>query len=449
MSTEPLAAALSRRTMVKGAAFGLVALALPSGLAACGSSGTGTAAPSAGSTLDPDTQAKITFAWWGDDDRADRFEQVLGLFNEEYPNIEVVRNFNSWNDYWTARNTEAAGHALPDVVMMDAGYIVQYAQKDLLLDVQPYTESLLDVGEFSDELLGTGTVDDRLVGIPLGTNAWSMMYNKDVLDELGIDYPTADMTWDDIRDLVLAVDEAGSSHDPRIYGAEDYTGGLPGFIYHLMQSGNEVFDADGKPTFDEDDVLDYLQSAKDLRDGGKFYPVDRSVALSPSGGFLAGETALWFNFSTTVAQAMSETGTDNIGVIQPPLENADGTRVLGEKPSMLLSVAANSERADAATALVDFLVNSPDVSDVFGTSLGTPPTAAGRDLSSPSASDEADIAYMESIADELTASYPLLPTGYGTIEAKWGELHEQLKYGDITEDEFVTELFSEISTTLG
>lgn len=400
-------------------------------------------------TFDEDTAAEISFSWWGNEDRADRFEQVIALFNEEYPKVEVVRNFNAWGDYWTARNTEAAGKSLPDVVMMDAGYLGEYASKDLLADLTPYRDTLLPLDGINDQVLGSGTVDDHLVGVPLGTNAWSMMYNKDILDSFGIEYPTDDMTWGDLNDFILKVNEAGGTSDPRVYGAEDYTGGLPNFIYHLMQDGNPVFEEDGAPAFDEKDVISYLDSAADLRDEGEFYPVERSVALSPSGGFLAGEAAIWFNFSTTVLQGMTDAGTENIGMIQPPLEKGEDAHVLAPKPSMLLSVAKNSDQQQAAAAFVNFLTTSPEVATIFGTSLGTPPTEEGRAAIDQTPADTVNLDYLAAVDGELTASYPILPAGYGTIEAKWGELHEQLRYGDITTEQFAQELFSEMSLVLG
>lgn len=413
------------------------------GLAACSNGGTHEAATS----FAADTEAEITFTWWGNEERADWMNQALDLFNEEYPNVEVVRNFNAWGDYWTARNTEAAGQALPDVLMMDAGYLGEYADKGLFLDLGAYQGGLLDTSGYADTLLESGTVNDQLVGVPMGYNAWSMMYNKDLLDELGVPYPTDDMTLDDLEAYVLQVNQAGASHDPRIYGASDYTGGLPGFIYSRMQEGEPVFTEDGRPAFEEQDVVDYLDSVADLRDNGDFYPIERTVALDPLGGFLGGEAALWFNFSTTVAQAMSDIGTENIGMVQAPTEN--GQHVLADHPSMLLSVAANSDQPDASAVLVDFLANSPEVKAIFGASLGAPPTEEGRAAVEQSVSDSVDFGYLDAVADEITESYPLLPSGYGSIEAKWGELHEQLLYGDIDTEQFTEELFAEMDMLLG
>ena len=426
-----------------------VAIAAAAALALAGCSGSGGGASAEKITFDKDTKAKISFSWWGNDDRAARFEKAIAGFNKEYPNVEVVRNFNAWGDYWTARNTEAAGHSLPDVVMMDAGYLGEYSSKGLLLDLTPYRDNLLPLKGVTDNVLGSGTVDGKLQSVPLGTNAWSMMYNKDVLDKLGIAYPTDDMTWDELDAFIKKVDAAGASSDPKIYGAEDYTGGFPNFIYHLMQKKNPVFTKDGKPAFTNKDVTSYLDSASSLRKAGEFYPIDRSISLSPSGGFLAGETAIWFNFSTTVLLAMTDAGTQNIGMVTPPLEDGQKSHILAPKPSMLLSVSANSKQPQAAAAFVNYLVTSPDVATIFGTSLGTPATQEGRDAVDQQPADTVNLDYLDSIKKQLTASYPILPAGYGTIEAKWGDLHQQLQYGQITTKQFADEFFSEMSMALG
>ncbi|WP_348786472.1 extracellular solute-binding protein [Leifsonia sp. NPDC080035] len=426
-----------------------VAIAAAAALALVGCSGSGGGSTSEKITFDKDTKAKISFSWWGNDDRAARFEKAIAGFNKEYPNVEVVRNFNAWGDYWTARNTEAAGHALPDVVMMDAGYLGEYSSKSLLRDLTPYRDNLLPLKGVTDNVLGSGTIDGKLQSVPLGTNAWSMMYNKDVLDKLGIAYPTGDMTWDEFDAFIKKVDAAGASSDPKIYGSEDYTGGFPNFIYHLMQKKNAVFTKEGKPAFTKKDVTSYLDSASSLRKGGDFYPIDRSIALSPSGGFLAGETAVWFNFSTTVLQAMTDAGTENIGMVTPPLDEGKKSHILAPKPSMLLSVSANSKQPQAAAALVNYLVTSPDVAKIFGTSLGTPATEAGRDAVDQQPADTVNLDYLDSVSKQLTASYPILPAGYGTIEAKWSDLSQQLQYGQITSKQFADELFSEMSMALG
>ncbi len=437
-----------RKKLAGAVATGVVGTLILSG---CSGGGGGDANAQA-QQFSKDTKAQISFSWWGNDDRAAQFEKAVSLFNKEYPNIKVTRSFASFADYWTARNTEAAGHSLPDLMMMDAGYLSEYAGKNLLEDLSPLRDNVMPLDGVDDSALGAGKVDGKLESVPLGTNIWSMMYNKDLLDKLKIPYPTDDMSWTDLKNFVREVDKAGASAKPSEYGSDDYTGSLPAFIYWLMQQGKDVFTKDGKPAFTQQEVIDYVDSVKDMRAERSFFPVDRTVALDPLNGFLANQSALWFNFSTTLLQAMTDSGTEHIGIVAAPAPDGVDKHVLAPHPSLLLSVSANSKQKAAAAALLNFLVTSPDVAAIFGTSLGVPATQAGREAAGKANATPADagiLKYSNDMESETTASYPALPAGYGTIEAKWIELHQQVQYGKISTKQFAQQLFDEMSLSLG
>ncbi|HCX84684.1 MAG TPA: sugar ABC transporter substrate-binding protein [Micrococcales bacterium] len=446
----------ARKFTAAVAAASILVLAACSSGGSSGSDATGSAdsaaatpAGEAATFANPDSPIELDFVWWGSDDRATRYNEAIDLFEEKYPNVTVTRNFQAWDDYWTARNTEAAGRALPDVLQTDLGYIGEYGSNGLFLDLTPYTDSIIDTSEYSENLLASGTVSDELVGLPISTTSLAIHYNKDLLDSLGVDYPADDMTWDEFADYLRTVNEAGGSLAPSVYGSGDYTAGFAGFLFHLMQEHKEVFTDDGGPAFTEDDVIEWLDSAADLRDDGGFFPIDRTVALAPLTPYTAGQAAVALEWSTMISNAVNALGTENLGIVPPPYGSDTEARGLAEKPGMLLSVASNTEYPEASAALVDFLANDPDVIAIFGTSRGVPATATGRAAVDPTAADSIVIDYQESIAEDLTATYPVLPTGYGSIEAKWLSLNQEVQYGTITSQEFADELFSEMSMTLG
>src|SRR5690625_6610967 len=159
----------------------LDALPISLALTACSGSSAG-GEPGSGETVDPDEQITLRLDWWGNDDRAQRYNEAIELFEEEYPNIEVQANFTSWDDYWTARNTEAAGSSLPDVLQMDDAYLSQYGNRLLLLDLTPYLGGELDVTGVPDQLVDNGRVGDGLYAIPQGTTTLAMVYNPATIE---------------------------------------------------------------------------------------------------------------------------------------------------------------------------------------------------------------------------------------------------------------------------
>src|SRR5690606_1441036 len=214
---------------------------------------------------DSEEPVTITLTWWGDDTRADLYNQSLELFAEQYPHITVNPNFASWDDYWPARATEAAGGALPDVMQMDLSFIRQYASPGQLLPLDDYIGNQIDVSGFEETVLPSGEIDGSTYGIPIGTNAFALFYNPAILDQVGVDPPNEVQTWSDYNDFIATVSEAGASEDPSIYGAWDYTETFWIFIHKLNQEGKDVFTEDGQIAFTEDDLRNWWNMTADLR----------------------------------------------------------------------------------------------------------------------------------------------------------------------------------------
>lgn len=67
----------------------------------------------------------LIMAWWGNQVRNERTQQVLDLYAEQNPGITIEGQFSEFNDYWNKLATAAAGHAMPDIVQMDYKYLEQ------------------------------------------------------------------------------------------------------------------------------------------------------------------------------------------------------------------------------------------------------------------------------------------------------------------------------------
>ena len=438
------------RTTFRIAATG-AALALA--LSACSGGGssedptTGGGETGGGATVDPNEEITLNVTWWGNPDRADRYYQAIALFNEEYPNITIQPNFSAWPEYWTARATEAAGSSLPDVMQMDLAYISQFGTRGQLLDLSPYIGGELDVSGMPEALLASGQIDGQTLGVATSTNTLALFYNPAVISQLGVDAPTADMTWEDYNAFLAEAAEAGAGLDPILFGSADYTGVFWMFIQHMVQEGNEVFTPEGEIAFTEDDVREWLNQTSELRASAGLFPTDRAVQIAPLTGYTVNETATEFSWDNFLAGFLADSGAENIDMLPVPL-GSDGERSMFQKPSMLLSGAANTEHPEAVAAFISFNMNNPEVGAIFGTSRGVPSTESARSNLAAEGTDAEVIAYEDDHADDITASVPTLPEGFGTIEATWLRLAEELGYGTITVDEFVDQWFSEAQSAL-
>ncbi|GIG27846.1 ABC transporter substrate-binding protein [Cellulomonas marina] len=390
----------------------------------------------------------LNFTFWGNDDRASRYQQAIDLFNEEYTDISITSSFAAFADYWPARTTEAAGRALPDVMQFDLSYLREFSENGQLLDLAPYVENeTIDLSGYDETLLEAGVLDGKTIGIPTSTNTLAMFENPNVTQAAGATFPDdADYSWEDLNGFIEDVSASGTSTADgyQLYGSGDYTGTFWFFIQWLLQNGVTPFNEDGTLGFDEADVVEFLGLTADLREADQLYPVERATSLLPKGGFTVNEVASEMSWDNFLTQYTTDSGTDNLEMHQlPSIE--PGEKALFYKPSMLLSAGANTEHPVEAALFINFLLTDPEVGTIFGTSKGVPADEEQRaavDVTEGSV-DAKVIAYEEEVAEQVTEATPIPVKGFGTIEAKWRTLAEELAYGNLDPEGFATEWFAE------
>lgn len=414
--------------------------------AACGQ-GASSAGPAAPVSTDEDIT--LTFTWWGNDDRAERYQKSIDLFEEKYPNITIQTQFQSWDDYWTARSTEAAGSALPDVVQMDAGYVRQYGATGQLAELDGQIGVNLDVDGVDDSALASGQIEGTTYAVPVSLNTQSIIYNTKLLEELGMEPPAEGYTWDDLVAWFSDVAEAGAEHDPRVYPVGDMTGNNPWFLQWLVQQGKAPFTDDGQIAFTKEDVQAWADLWAPLREEKAFFPAQRAAQLEPKTGLNSSEVVAEANWDTLMPNYTAELGSDDLDLM--PIPTGDDGKKMYWHAGVMLSASSSSAHPDAAAAFIDFMTNDPRVGEIFGTSKGVPSTQAQKDAMTveEGSPDDRLLAYEDAAADEVTEPAPVPVEGYGEIEREMARLAEEMEYGNISDTEFVDQWFAYVQETVG
>src|SRR5512141_50655 len=159
-------------------------------LTACG----GAQAPA--SSNEPVT---ISMMMWGDPAELEVWNQIVADFHQAKPNITVKVEVSDWDSYWTKLKTLLAGGTPPDVFAMDAPLYLDYQSRGVLLNLQPYLDKNPDLlkGVYPQTLEAYKT-PDGMYGLPRDFQTIVLFYNKDMFDAAGVEYPTADWTYDDL-----------------------------------------------------------------------------------------------------------------------------------------------------------------------------------------------------------------------------------------------------------
>ncbi len=426
----------------KKRAFAGVALATGAALALAGCAGGSDSADE----LDPDEEVTLDLAFWGNDVRAELYNEVIAAFEEEYPNITVNSTFLGYPEFWEKRQTEAAGGNLPDVMQFDYSYLRQYSENGLLLDLDPYIGGIIESDPLPENILSIGVVGGTTYGIPTSTNAWGMYTNPTLLGEVGVD-EFAGGSWDDYNSWMAEVTDASGGD---VYGGTDWTGRIQNFEVQLRSEGSYLFSDEGEAGFDEARLAEFWESGAGIRDDGTVIGQQTLEEVAPLSGFGAALTVselTWDNFGGGYLAELGEAYPE-LGLIAPPV-TVEGSQDLYLKPSMLHSIAANTEHPEASATLVNFLINSPASGEIFGTNRGLPAseTALAAAELDPLSQQIAD--YEASIADRLGDAPPVPINGYGTLEEKFRQLGTELGFGTITVDEAVSQFFGEMDVILG
>ncbi|WP_045744913.1 MULTISPECIES: ABC transporter substrate-binding protein [Actinoplanes] len=414
-------------------------------LGALSAASTTLAACGGGDADDGSGAATLNFAFWGNDDRATKYQQAIDLFQQQNPAIKVQTSFAAWDVYWQQRSTEAASSSLPDVLQMDLAYLAKYARTRQLRRLDDDLGDGLTVNGIDPNILPSGRYDDGTYAVPTGTNAFAMFYNATLLADLGIPAPTTPLTWAQYQQFITDVSAKGAGRPERVYGSVDYTGVFWIFLHHIRQSGKDPFTGN-KLNFTEADLTAWWESTAALRPTA-LLPAKDVTALKPVSPFAKSRTASEFAWDNQLAGYLGDSGGKG-EFKQLTLPTDSGTSGLFYKASMLLAVAQNSEHPQQSIKLVDFLINNPEVGKIFGTSKGVPVTQAQRDAVQASGVDAQVLAYEESVKSSVGASQGALPEGFGTIETDFLTIAEEIAYGKTTPADAAKRWFADATDAL-
>jgi multiple sugar transport system substrate-binding protein len=393
-------------------------------------------------------QINLRVAWWGSQDRHDRTQKVIKLFEEQNPGIKITAEFTGWDGYWQKLATTAAGGNLADVVQMDYAYLMEYVDRDLIENLNPFVESgVLNLDDVEEAYIEGGYVDDNLYAVNLGTNALAMAYDPAMFEKAGVEPFEPGYTWDDYAAAVRKLTSEG------VYGVEGAKNSLAFFNYYIRQYGLDLYSEDGTALgFEDDQVLvEFLEFWDELLQDGSAAPPDVTAAVQ---GRLEEELivhekapTLWFNSNQVVA-LQSAAGREIKLTTFPSIP--DGENGLYLKPSQFFSVAKASKNKEAAAKFIDFVTNNIEANDILAAERGVPIAAKVREHLKPNVEAAAKemFEYVELAEQHSSPIYDPEPAGAGEISSLFDRLAEQLNFGESTPEDFAKEFRVEANKIL-
>jgi len=224
-------------------------------------------------------------------DHVEQLDQMIQLFEAAHPSIKVKVETAPFDEYFTKLQTLIAGGTAPDVFELNYENFVTYADKGVLLDLSPMmkADTTLNPEVYSERANSAFSYNGMQLGLPATFSTVMLYYNKDLFDQAGVEYPTADWTWSD------AVEAGKKLNDPAngVWGL--YSGVQFWEFYKKAAQNNCRFFNDDKTEvlINSPECVEALQTMVDMVKTDKVVPSAADMGGQSDGDmFMAGKLAM-------------------------------------------------------------------------------------------------------------------------------------------------------------
>jgi multiple sugar transport system substrate-binding protein len=393
---------------------------------------------------------RLRMFWWGAKERAERTDKVNQLYQQSHAGVTISGESLGWTDYWPRLATQTAGRNAADVLQMDYRYIFEYARRGALLPLDSYVPGTLNLQDFSKAAVDSGKVDGKIYGVSLGLNCTSLVYDKALIESLGLKAPSWEMTWKEIGDLSVEISKAAKRDG--FTGIQDGGRVEPGLEVWLGQRGKSLYTPEGKLGYDDKDIGEWFAFWHELRKrGGCAAPDTQALDRGEIDSSLLsqGKAAMVFAHSNQLVgfQAINK---NRLGLSTYPNGGPGAKPGRYLKPAMMWSVSAQSKQQEAAVKLVSFFVADSEAGKLLGVERGVPASAAVRETVAPMLDElgRAMADYITLISDKVGPLPPPPPRGAGEIELLLRRVNEQVGFGRLTPADGAKQFVAESSSVL-
>ncbi len=326
----------------------------------------------------------ISFYSWSENSEQDFDKAIIAQYEKEHPDVDVEEVFVPFSEYLSKMNTMAAADSMPEVFKLPEGNVLEWGNKNAVLDLAPlYEKEGINPEDttLSSTVFKTG---ESIWGVGCNVATIALYYNKDLLSEAGIEFPSTDAnnpwTWEEFVENArkLTKDSNGRTPDDEGFDADNvsvYGTMMPTdwnvFIPLLYTNGAGIANEDGTELeINSEAGLEVIQSIADLSSVNQCAP---SVAMA-KGAFadkttmlMNGQVAMLIDGSWSLGNYSNESF--DVGVAQIPAFDHPANMSWGAGICMSNKAAENEEAFDFFQYYTDFN-NAIKAANENGVALG-------------------------------------------------------------------------------
>ena len=292
--------------------------ALVTGLVACGTK-------KEESSEDGKTkEAELSVMIWDSNQEAGLAE-IIDDFTEK-TGIKAELQVVSWDEYWTLLSAGAEGDSMPDVFWMHSSESQRYMSNDMLLDVTAQIEESeeIDLANYPEDIVNLYVYDSKNYAVPKDIDTIAIWYNKTLFDEAGLEYPTADWTWDDLLEYSKKLTKDG------VYGFYCPSGEDQSGYYNMIYDKGGFVISDDKKTsgFDNEKTIEAMMMMNKFIEEGVMPSQEMMSETSSEVMFQSGKVAMVPQGSFMLAaHKANDYSLENAAVVELPKDAETGRQV--------------------------------------------------------------------------------------------------------------------------
>lgn len=294
-----------------------------------------------------------------DTDEGRCYREAVETFNEAYngkyfADIEFIPRNDSGGGYSDKINASVMSGDLPDVLTVDGPNIAAYAENGI---IQPLAKlSKEEKGIYLDSIIEQGTYNNNLYALGAMESSVGLYYNKDILEEAGIEVPDADHPWTFTEFLEIAekIKPVLEEKNGYVFDMTFPVGEATIYYYapFFWSNGGELVDESGLKVdgvFNADSNVETVEYFKTLLDKGYMskVPIDHL--------FESGRAAFKFDGAWEVNTIYTSYPDVNLGVAPYIV----GEQWSGERytptGSWAFAASSKTENIEGATELVKWM----------------------------------------------------------------------------------------------
>ena len=281
-------------------------------------------------------------------------KEILADFTEK-TGIKTEISVVKWDEYWTMLEAGAQGGSLPDVFWMHSNESQRYISNDMLLDLTDKIKDsdLIDPENYPEDIWGLYTYDDKYYAVPKDIDTIALWYNKTLFDEAGLDYPTADWTWDDVTEAAKKLTKDDGSQYGLAMRNDNNQAGYYNLIYD--NGGYIISDDKTKSGWDDEKTIAAMQTLEGWIKDGVIPSLETMSENNEDVLFEAGKIAMTCQGSWMIsAFKENEYTAANCDCVELP-KNAETGRRASSYNGLGWAASASGEHTDEAWQLIEYL----------------------------------------------------------------------------------------------